>query len=317
MKSATLAKSAALAAGAAVVLSGCSAAAADYPSQPISVIVPVPAGSSTDLATRLVTPCLESELGTTIVVENRDGGSGAIGNGEFVRSRADGYTLVSTTAANAVLPELLQGGAGFNAESFLPIGMLGEAPIVLVARDSVDVEDLLSDPGALIGIPGATSVPGIVLQSLVGDHDVPATAVPFDGNGGTINALLGGEVDAALVSADSGVVLPRISDGEIVPLATAIEEPMATLPELPTLASFGYEGLPYANSFWFLGAQTETDAAIVETLSTALASCMGDADVVQSLGEGVAPAEFIDGDAVAELLREAEAAYAEQLVTQE
>ena len=318
MKSATTTVALSLSA---LALAGCasgSGGGAAYPDKSISVIVPVPAGSSTDLATRLVVPCLEEELGQTIVVENREGGSGAVGNGEFVRARPDGYTLVSTTAANALLPELLQGGVGFSAESFQPVGMLGEAPLVLVTRadDDTSAEDLLSgSEGALIGIPGATSVPGIVMQSLVDDHDATATVVPFDGNSETVAAVLSGEVAAAMVSAYSGVVLPRISDGELTAVATAIEEPMASMPEVPTLASQGYEDLPYANSFWFLATQVDTPADVVTTLQEATETCMTSDEVREQLGQA-APEEFVAGDEVADLLTEAETGYADTLAGQ-
>lgn len=303
----------------ALVLTACSGGGggggAEYPERSISVIVPVPAGSSTDLSTRLVVPCLEQELGQTIVVENREGGSGVVGNGQFVRSDADGYTLVSTTAANAVLPEIVQGGVGFSAESFQPVGLLGQAPIVLVTAADAGgtAEDLLGGPSpTLIGIPGATSVPGIVLQSLVQDHDAAAQPVPFDGNAGTIQALVSGEVAAALVSADSGVVMPRIDDGQITAVATAVNEPVDYLPDVPTLASVGYEDLPYADSFWFLAAPPDTPEDIVATLEEATQACMTDEEVTSQLGNA-APTEFIDGAEVSEMLREAEEGYSRTL----
>lgn len=310
----------ALVATSGLLLSGCAGGAgggSSYPQRTISIVVPVPAGSSTDLATRLVVPCLEKELGQTIVVENREGGSGAIGNGQFVRARADGYTLVSTTAANAVLPEIQQGGVGFDASSFRPVGMLGQAPLVLITSADSEIkasDDLLKGSGkSLIGIPGATSVPGIVLKALIDDHGASAQAVPFDGNGGTVAAVLSGEVDAALVSADNGVVLPRINDGQIKAIATAVDEPIPTLPDVPTLASAGYDRLPYANSFWFLATQTETSDDVVTTLGDATKTCMSDSDVKSKLGKGVAPETFVSGDEVSRLLKEAQDGYAAAL----
>jgi tripartite-type tricarboxylate transporter receptor subunit TctC len=313
-------KLAAMASAALVLAAGCSLteapASTDYPSRPISVIVPVPAGSSTDLSTRVLTPCLEKELGTTLVVENREGGSGAVGNAAFARADADGYTLVSTTAANAVLPPILEGDVGYDAGRFRPLGMIGTAPIVLVVRaDSPfrTAEDFFAAAGreeVKMGVPGATSVPGISANALVASTGLRVTPVPFDGNGGTMAAVLSGEVQAGYMSADSGVVRPRVDAGEIRALATAVTEPIETMPDVPTLTSLGYTGLPYADSFWFLATQQGTPDAVTTTLENAMRTCMTSEDVVTALGEGVAPRSFIDGAEVGRRLQQAATDYA-------
>jgi tripartite-type tricarboxylate transporter receptor subunit TctC len=313
-------KLAVAAAVALVLAAGCSLteapASSDYPSRPVSVIVPVPAGSSTDLSTRVLTPCLERELGTTVVVENREGGSGAVGNATFARADADGYTLVSTTAANAVLPPILEGDVGYDVDRFRPIGMIGTAPIVLVVRTDSPfrtAQDLFGAVGreeVMLGIPGATSVPGISANALVASTGLRIAPVPFDGNGGTMAAVLSGEVQAGYMSADSGVVLPRLASGEIRALATAVTEPIETMPDVPTLESLGYTGLPYGDSFWFLATQQGTPDGVVAVLENAMRTCMTSDEVVTALGDGVAPASFIDGSEVGRRLRQAAADYA-------
>jgi putative tricarboxylic transport membrane protein len=313
-------KLAATASAALVLASGCSLteapASAEYPSRPVSVIVPVPAGSSTDLSTRVLTPCLEKQLGTTVVVENREGGSGAVGNAAFARAEADGYTLVSTTAANAVLPPLLEGDVGYDVDRFRPLGMIGTAPIVLVVpasspfRTAADFFAAAGREEVELGVPGATSVPGISANALVTSTGLRVTPVPFDGNGGTMAAVLSGEVQAGYLSADSGVVLPRVDSGEVRALATAVTEPIETMPDVPTLESLGYTGLPYADSFWFLATQQGTPDAVTATLENAMRTCMTSPDVVTALGEGVAPTSFIDGAEVGRRLQQAATDYA-------
>lgn len=304
-----------------LLVTGCSlteeAASDSYPSRSISVIVPVPAGSSTDLSTRILTPCLEKELDTTVVVENREGGSGAVGNGAFANAEPDGYTLVSTTAANAVLPPILEGDVGFDADSFRPLGMIGTAPIVLVVpaespfQTAEDFFAAAESGTVMLGVPGTTSVPGISANALIASTQLGIEPVPFDGNGGTMNAVLSGEVQAGYMSADSGVVLPRVESGEVRVLATAITEPIETMPDVPTLESLGYSDLPYADSFWFLATQSDTPDEVVEVLEEAMETCMTSEEVVDGLGESVAPSSFIDGDEVADLLQQAAADYAE------
>lgn len=289
---------------------------AEYPQENITVVVPVPAGSSTDLSTRIVTPCLEEELDTSIQVENREGGSGAVGNTYFSQSEPDGYTLVSTTAANAVLPPLLEDSVEFDADSFRPVGTIGQAPIVMVTREGEydSAEELLTSAEGsrtVVGVPGATSVPAIVVDGLIATHDVGVETVPFDGNGNTLQALRAGDVDAIFVSADSGVTLPALEEGGVEALATAVTEPAPHLPDVPTLDSLGYSDLPYADSFWFLATQPDTPDEIANTLESAMQTCMSDSDVQDQLGEGVAPPEFVGAEETNERLHEAAASYAE------
>lgn len=310
----------------ALLLAGCSSVGgggsagggegSSYPERPISVIVPVPAGSSTDLSTRVVASCLEEELGQTIVVENREGGSGAVGNSTFARAEADGYTLVSTTAANAVLPPILEGDVGYDVDSFKPVGMIGQAPVVLVVgpdSEYQNAEDFFAAAASerlLVGIPGATSVPAISLNALVEQEGLSVEPVAFDGNQGTVQALLSGEVDAAYVSADGGVTLPRIESGEITAIATAVTEEVAHLPEVPTLESLGYSDLPYADSFWFLAVQADAPEEVTGVLEGAMETCMTTPEIQEQVGEGVAPAEFVDGTATMQALRTANDDYA-------
>lgn len=290
-----------------------------YPERSITLIVPVPAGSSTDVSTRFVVPCLEDELDGTIVVENRGGGGGAIGNGLFAKADPDGYTLVSTAVGNALVPPIVEGNVGYDAESFVPLGMIGTAPVVLVVpADSpyTTAEDLLDDAASeriVVGIPGPTSVPGISLNALTTQYDLQTEAVPFTGNANTIQALIGGEVDAAYLSADGGVTLPRIQSGEVRALATGVEEPAESLPDVPTFDSLGYGGLPLGDSFWFLATQPGTSEPVVAELEAAMQSCMSDSDIQGQIGAGVAPAEFIPGSDVAQMLETAATGYQEYL----
>lgn len=286
-----------------------------YPTDRITLVVPVPAGSSTDLSARVLAPCLEEELDTNIVVENRDGGSGAVGNTFFTQSAPDGYTLVMSTAANVVLPPLLEDSVTFTPDDFRPVGTVGQAPILMIAADgersAEDVLETAESERLLVGVPGATSVPAIVTQGLIEEHGLNIEIVPFDGNGNTLQALRAGDVDVILVSADSGATLPALDDGDVEALATAVTENIPHLPEVPTLDSLGYGDLPYADSFWFVAAQAETPDEIVGVLETAMEACMTDSHMQEQLGEGVAPPEFLDAARTEAMLREAAETYAD------
>ncbi|GAA2170334.1 tripartite tricarboxylate transporter substrate binding protein [Agrococcus versicolor] len=307
---------------AAAALAGCSTGAedgSDYPSQTINIIVPVPAGSGTDVSTRFVTACLEQELGATIVVENREGGGGAVGIGQYARAAADGYTLISTTVGNALVPPLTEGDVGYDVDTFEPVGLIGQAPVVLVVpADSPfqTAEELFAaaeDERIVVGIPGPLSVPGISMQGLVEESGLQLEAVPFEGNAAVVQALAGGEADAGYLSADGGVTLPRIQSGELRALASAVDEEVESLPDVPTLDSLGYTDLPNGDSFWFLGALDGTPEPVLDRLGEAMETCMTDPEVQSQIGEGVAPPEFVDGTRVDELLHEANDGYVDFL----
>jgi tripartite-type tricarboxylate transporter receptor subunit TctC len=303
-------------------LSGCSAGSKSpdaYPSRPISVIVPVPAGSGTDISTRFVTSCVERELGGTIVVENREGGGGAVGIGEYAGADADGYTLISTTVGNALVPPLTEGNVGYDVDTFEPVGLIGQAPVVLVTgadspyRTADAFFEAAKRERLVVGIPGPLSVPGISVRALIEKYGLKVEAVPFEGNANVVQAIASGEADAGYLSADGGVTLPRIKSGELTALATAVDEETGSLPGVPTLDSLGYPDLPNGDSFWFLGALAGTPQPIVDKLAAATKTCMSDPEVQSKIGEGVAPPEFVDGAAVKELLRKANTGYVEFL----
>jgi tripartite-type tricarboxylate transporter receptor subunit TctC len=193
--------------------------------------------------------------------------------------------------------------------------MIGTAPVVLVvAADSpfktaAAFLDAAKTDRVTVGIPGPLSVPGISLSALKEMHSLKLEGIPFTGNSNTIQALVAGEVQAAYLSADGGVTLPRIASGELIALATAVAAPTESLPDVPTLNSLGYSGLPNGDSFWFLAAPTGTAEPIMEKLETSMKTCMSDPAIQKQIGEGVAPTQFIGREAVTQMLREADEGY--------
>ena len=263
------------------VLSPASAKAQDYPSRPITMIVPFAVGGLTDVPARILAAMLQDRIGQTIVVENKPGGSGTLGGALAARAAPDGYTLFANSIADAQNLYFLP--VPYNAiDDFAMIGMVVEGPpLVLIVDASLpykSLADLIADAKAnpnkiSFGTSGPATSPAMALAQL---NDLAKTAiagVPFNGSG-----------EAARNVSPSGVqgsfsfyaqAKPLADGGKVHALAIASPERIATWPEVPTMAELGYPNFDY-RGFVGLAAPGKTPAPIVAYLNKALN------DVVQS-----------------------------------
>ncbi|MCZ2811048.1 MULTISPECIES: tripartite tricarboxylate transporter substrate binding protein [unclassified Modestobacter] len=289
---------------------GDDAAAADYPTDDITLYVPYAAGGPTDLAARTIGDCLSTEFGQTVVVENREGASGAIGMQAMLAGGADGYSL-SLIAVPATATNPLQQDVGYTNEDYLPVAAVTEIPSVLaVGADSeyADAEAFFQaaeeNPGQLnIGVPGATTSQAMEVQRMAEEYDVQLTAVPFTGNAEMTTALLGGNVDAVFINASEDV-LANIEAGEFVPLAVSPPEQVDYLEGVPTLAESGFPELTNSVSVFGLAAPAGTPDDVVTTLEETVNDCLEQPEVMERLGEQYVPDEFIGTDAFADRIDE-------------
>lgn len=290
-------------------------AAADYPSEQITLYVPYAPGGPTDLAARTTGACLQEELGQTVVVENRAGASGSLGMQAMLQGDADGYAL-SLIAVPATATNPLQMDVGYTNEDYVPIAAVTEIPSVLaVGEDSeyATAEELFeaarAEPGELsVAIPGATTSQAMEIRRLADLYDVELTGVPFDGNAEMTTALLGGNVDAVFINA-SADVLENIEAGSFVPLAQSPEEPVSYLPDVPTLAELDFPELTSSVSVFGLSAPAETPEAIVTKLESTVETCLEKPEVIEQLDERYVPDEFIGTDAFEERIASIVEAY--------
>lgn len=290
-------------------------AASSYPTESIRMIVPYGAGGPTDLTTRTVGACLEEELGQTVVVENLPGGSGALATTELVGAEPDGHTLSLVTAGTMVLTPLAN-EVGYTKDDITPVGVMSEVPSVLAVGDNspyASAEDFFAaveaQPGTItVGTPGASTPQAIELQRLAEEHDVQVTAVPFNGNAEMTTALLGGNVDAVLINASSDVV-ENIESGAFVPLVASPEERLSWLPDTPTFAELGYDGLTLSGSTFGLAGPAGLPDDVVSTLEETLQTCLAKPEVQETLGEEYVLEEFAGADDLAEVLDRTQEVY--------
>jgi len=243
-----------------------------WPTKPLRAIVPVGAGSSTDIVHRIVLEQLSEQLGQPIVVENRVGAGGTIGTGVVAKAPADGYTLLAHGSAHTITPALYKNLSYDPVRDFAAVVPLGISPIVLVvspARGMKTAGDLVAAararPNALnfssVGIGTATHLSA---ERFLASAGVQAVHVPFKGGAEAMTEVMAGRVD--FFFGPIALVLPHIRDGKLVALAVNAARRSAILPELPTLAEAGIKDAEYP--IWFgLFAPAGAPREIVERLN--------------------------------------------------
>jgi tripartite-type tricarboxylate transporter receptor subunit TctC len=264
------------------------ASAQPYPSRPITVVVPFPAGGPSDVVARIVAEHMGKVLGQTMVIENVGGAGGTIGSGRVASAAADGYTLLAGSMGSHVSAPVLTPNLKYDsARDFEPIGFTAHAPAVIVARKDFPAKDLreflayLKQNGDGVkqahGGVGSSSHMACVLFS--SSTDAKPTAVAYRGTGPAMNDLIGGHVDYLCEQAVS--VTGQITSGAIKAYAVSSPQRLATLPDVPTAKELGVD---YQMNIWAgIFAPKGVSKEIVDKLADALDKTLDDAGVQKRL----------------------------------
>lgn len=216
--------------------------AQSYPTRPITIIVPFPAGALSDAAARILQPKLAEALGQSVVIENRGGAGGVTGTAAVARAQPDGYTLLVTVNAPAVMGPALQKNYPFDpAKALAGVSMLTETYLALVVRSDspiksvADVIKLAKEkPGQLTfgsaGVGSAHQIAGALLNAKAG---IAINHVPFQGGAPAVQNLAGGHIDMSFATLPS--VMPLVQGGQLRLVALAEPRRYAGLPDLPTV----------------------------------------------------------------------------------
>ncbi len=247
-----------LVAGVLLALACVTGQAQPYPSKPIRLIVPFPAGGSADIAARTVAQALSQGLGQQIVIDNRGGADGAIAAAAVIASPADGYTLffATTTALNAA-PTLRKTPPYDPMTAFTPVSLVGKFGFFLMVHDSVPaktVAELLAhvraNPGKVnYGTGNGTSI--LTTAQLAAAEKLEMTHIPYKGDAPASADLIAGRVQLMIGTLSAGV-LPQIKEGRLRVLATLLPNRSPLLPESPTASEAGLRSLtitPWAGLF--------------------------------------------------------------------
>ncbi|WP_332815894.1 tripartite tricarboxylate transporter substrate binding protein BugE [Ramlibacter sp.] len=281
-----------LACAAALAAAGGVQAQANYPSQPIKLIVPFAPGGSTDLAARLIAEYGGRELGQSIVVENKAGAGGSLGM-EFVsKARPDGYTLgMATVSTHGSNPAVYGSKLKYDpVKDFAPITNVATTPSVFAVNPKVPAQDMKqfiaaakANPEKLsFASPGTGSLGHANIEHFMALAQMKMLHVPYKGAGLAMNDALGGQVDAITDNLPSA--LPHIKSGKLRALAVLSEKRSPALPDVPTYGELGFPQM--GGGGWFgVVAPQGTPPEIVARLNQAFHKAMKNPEFIRKMDE--------------------------------
>jgi tripartite-type tricarboxylate transporter receptor subunit TctC len=282
------------------------AAAEDYPSRPITLIVPYPAGGGVDVMGRLVGQRLSTALGQQVVIENRGGAGGMIGTRDAARATPDGYTLVMLLTGIS-----LGANTGYDVnKDFAPIGIVASTPIIVVTHPSVPaatLKELIAlakkEPGKYsAGTPPAPTVNYFAAELFNQTAGTDIQVVTYKGTGPLTNDLLGNHVQIGFNTIPASV--SNITAGALRGIAVAAPKRSAALPTVPTAAESGLPGYE-AVQYYGLAAPAGTPQPIIERLNKELNAALASDDMKKRLIElGSDPAPSTPEDYAANIQNE-------------
>ena len=263
-------------------------AADDYPSRPVTMIVPFPAGGPTDAIGRVVAQGMQASLGRPVVVENLGGAAGSLGTEKVALATPDGYTIGLGNSVTHVLNGAIYSLKYDVVKDFEPVGLLVAEPAVLVGRSTLPANNLrefiswLKDNSgkALAGTGGTGTVSDVVLYFLEKQTGVSVQRVPYRGLGPAIQALMAGEVDLSVGLPAN--VLGQVQAGTIKAFAVTSKTRLVGAPNIPTVDEAGLQGF-YQSNWHALFVPKGTPKEIIQKLNAAAVAALADPQIRERL----------------------------------
>ena len=272
----------------AILFVGAAMAADPFPSRPLTLLVPFPAGGVTDFVARAVAQGLTRQLGQQVVIDNKAGGGGTVGAAQVARAPADGYTILMGGPADQVnAPFLMTKPLYDPARDFEPVGCLLRAPNVLVvnaklpARTLADlVQAAKKEPGKLnYGSSGNGGTSHLQGELLAMTTNIDITHVPYRGSAPAINDTIAGQIQ--MIFANTASVIQHIQSGALRPIAVTSRTRISELPNVPTFRESGVALEVYSWSCLVVAAKTPSE--VVDKLHAALTRALDDPAVIQAV----------------------------------
>jgi tripartite-type tricarboxylate transporter receptor subunit TctC len=278
-----------LVAAAALALATGSAFSQSWPTKPIRLVIPFPAGGSTDVVGRVIAEKVSQSIGQPVVVENRAGAGGTTGSSVVAKSAPDGYTfLMGTSSTHAIAPALYAKPPYDVARDFAPVTLLGTATILMVVHPSVPAKSVAefiawakARPGqVMFGSTGNGSVSHLTAEYFKSLAGVDMQHIPYKGDTPMTLDLVAGRVHVAFGTAVA--FLPHVQAGKLNALAVTDARPSPVAPRLPTVASSGLPGFEALQWFGLL-APAGTPRDVVTRMHTEVAKALQLPDVQEKL----------------------------------
>ena len=251
-----------------------SALAQSYPTKPIRLVVPFPAGGPTDIVARPLAQALSEALGQQVVVDNRGGAGGGIGADIVAKAPTDGYTLLMATVGTHAINASLYKSLPYDpVKDFTPIGLVAAAPVALVAHPSVpvnSVSELIAlakkSPGSVSFGTAGNGTPGHLTGEMfkTAAH-VELKHVPYKGSAPALSDLIGGQIQLMFDPLQTS--LPHVQSGKLKLLGVSSAKRSSVVPNVPTFAESGHRDFE-ATAWWGVFAPANLPAPIATQLNT-------------------------------------------------
>ena len=278
-------------------------AQAGYPNKPIKVIVPFAAGSTTDIIARAIADKMGQSMGQQLVIENKGGASGTIGQAQVAAAPPDGYTIMVHSSSHTVSPHTFAKLPFDTEKDFVGITPISSTPNVLVISPSKNIKTLQqllaaarAKPGSMnFASAGQGSATHLNAEKFKLAAKIAATNIPFKGSAEAVTEVMAGRVDYYF--SPIAPVIGQIKNGQLVPLAVGSPKRAAALPDVPTTAEAGVPGSEF--NFWIgMMAPAKTPKDIVDRLNAEVVKALNTPEVKErfvALGADawtLKPAEF-------------------------
>ncbi|MFA1604372.1 Bug family tripartite tricarboxylate transporter substrate binding protein [Alcaligenes faecalis] len=272
------------------------AAAQDYPTKPITIIVPFPAGGTLDNLTRSLAQKMSDDFKQPVIIDNKPGAGTVIGTEIVARAAPDGYTLGMVANSFAINPSLYDNLRYDTVKDFTPVSWVAYTPHLLVANPNVPVKSLAdviatakTKPGELsFASFGAGTSPHIAIERLKSEAKIDVLHIPYKGQAPALNDLLGGHVD--MMFANTPDVLPHVKSGKLRAIALANDARLESIPDVPTFKEAGVDNMN-SNSWYGVIVPSGTPAPIVEKLSAEFVRIVNLPEIRERLlAQGLEPA---------------------------
>jgi tripartite-type tricarboxylate transporter receptor subunit TctC len=264
--------------------------AQDWPSKPVTLVVPFPPGGSVDPLARLLGAKLTDALKQQFIVENKPGASGSIGTAFVAKSRPDGYTYAVVFDTHAVNPFLIPGMQFDTAKDLAPVMLVGTAPMVIATAASKPYQnwgDVIkvakAKPDSIsfgsIGNGSLGHLTMILVQQAAG---IKLVHVPYKGGGPMITDAVGGQIELGVASV--AAIAPHVKGGKLRAIAVTGQKRSPSMPEVPSLSELGLPGFN-ALAWWGIFAPAGTPKPILDKFHAELVKALGQADLRKTLTE--------------------------------
>ena len=262
----------------------------DWPSKPVRFIVPFPPGGTVDPLARLLATRLTSALRQQFVVDNRPGGSGAIGTAIAAKSPADGYTYLFVFDTHPVNPSLIPNLPFDTAKDFAPVMLVGTAPMAVATtpgKPYKTFDDVIkaakSRPGTITyGSVGAGSLGHLTMTLVQQAGGFKLVHVPYKGGGPMTTDVLGGHIELAIGSV--ALLAPQLAAGKLKAVAVTGDKRSPAMPDVPALAEQGFPGFS-ALAWWGIFAPAGTPKGVLDQFHAALVKTLNQPDLRKQLTE--------------------------------